>query len=223
MSRASDHAYRTIRAMILSGELPPGAQIREEALAESCGVSRTPVREALQRLEGELFIQRNESQRSFVADWSLDDVEDAFTLRAMLEGLAAKRAAQRISAGQLARLKLENRAILEAVNKDAPDITAFLEHNRNFHAIIIEAANSPRLANLLARIIEQPLVWRTAQHYDRDNLLRSHREHDELLTAFERGDGEWAESVMTGHIRRAFHAYADAHLAQRAGFEEAAE
>ncbi len=60
MSRASDRAYSHIRSMILSGELQPGLQIREEALAELCGVSRTPVRDALRRLEAELFIRRNE-------------------------------------------------------------------------------------------------------------------------------------------------------------------
>jgi DNA-binding GntR family transcriptional regulator len=223
MSRASDHAYVTIRAMILSGELASGAQIREEALAENCGVSRTPVRDALRRLEAELFILKNDTQRSFVADWSLDDIEDSFVLRGMLEGHAAKRAAARISWDQLERLRSHNASILRAVSSPREDVQAFLEHNRAFHAIILEAAGSPRLANILSRIIEQPIVWRTAQNYNHENLLRSHREHDELLTAFERRDGAWAEAVMAGHIRRAFHAYADAHNTQRGEFEQAAE
>jgi DNA-binding GntR family transcriptional regulator len=223
MSRASDHAYATIRAMILSGELPSGAQIREEALAESCGVSRTPVRDALRRLEAELFIRKTESQRSFVADWSLDDIEDSFVLRGMLEGHAAKRAATRISWDQLERLKSCNARIFDAVSGKKADVQAFLEHNRIFHAIILDAAGSARLSNVLSRIIEQPVVWRTAQNYDRENLLRSHREHEELLMAFSRRDGDWAESVMAGHIRRAFHAYADAHQAQRGDLNEAAE
>ena len=116
MSRASDRAYSHIRSMILSGELQPGLQIREEALAELCGVSRTPVRDALRRLEAELFIRRNESQRSFVADWSLDDLEEAFQLRAMLEAYAARRAATRISWDQLARLRSHNEAIQQAIS-----------------------------------------------------------------------------------------------------------
>ncbi len=214
MSRASEQAYHQIRAMILSGALPPGDQIREEWLAEQCGVSRTPVREALRRLESELFIRRSERQRSYVADWSLDDIEDAFVLRELMEGLAARRAASRISQAQLAALTAENRAIGAAISTSPPDVTAFLAHNRNFHAIILEAANSPRLTNLLARLIEQPVVWRTAQSYDVADLQRSHRDHGELLAAFERGDGGWAESVMAGDIRRAVHTYADAHLAQ---------
>lgn len=211
MSRASDRAYNQIRNMILSGQLAAGTQIREEHLAETCGVSRTPVRDALRRLEAELFIKRNDSQRTFVADWSLEDLEDAFTLRGMLEGHAAARAAVRISDVQLQALQAENGALRVAVARPAPDVLAFLEHNRRFHAIIVEAAASEKLENLLSRIVEQPVVWRTAQHYDRENLMRSWREHDEILAAFTRRDEIWAASVMTGHIRRAFHSYADAH------------
>lgn len=211
MSRASDHAHALIRGMILSGELAPGAQLSEEALALRCQVSRTPVRDALRRLEADLFVRRSESQRTFVADWSLDDIADSFELRAMLEGLAARRAAIRIDTAGIERLKAHNRAIHKAVTASQPDITGFLEHNREFHAIILEAAASPRLAGTLVRLIEQPVVWRTAQHYDRENLLRSYNEHEELLAAFTRGDGDWAAAIMNGHIRRAFHSYVDAH------------
>ncbi len=216
MSRASDHAYAAIRGLILSGQLAPGAQLSEEALAESCGVSRTPVRDALRRLESELFIRRSESQRSFVAEWSLNDLEDAFELRAMLEGQAARRAAERINPLQLEQLRSHNRRIYEAISAEEPDVTRFLEHNRLFHTIILDAAGSPQLASMLGLLIEQAVVWRTAQSYDRDNLQRSHHEHEELLAAFARSDGVWASAIMTAHIRRAFHAYADAYKAQLA-------
>lgn len=197
--------------MILSGELPAGSQLGEESLAERCGVSRTPVRDALRRLESELLVKRNDSQRSFVADWSLSDVADAFELRAMLEGHAARRAAERIDDDTLQQLRSFNQAILNAVSADPPDVLGFLESNRDFHALILETAQSRRLASLLGTLIEQPVVWRTAHQYGRDALRRSHGEHDELLAAFARRDGAWAEAVMAAHIRRAFHAYADAH------------
>ena len=211
MSRASDRAYAGIRSMILSGELPAGSQLGEEALADRCGVSRTPVRDALRRLESELLVKRNEAQRSFVADWSLSDVADAFELRAMLESHAARRAAERMDDSTLQQLRGCNREILRAVQQDPPDVIGFLEGNRDFHALILETAQSRRLTSLLATLIEQPVVWRTAHQYGRDALRRSHGEHEELLAAFVRGDGAWAEAVMAAHIRRAFHAYADAH------------
>lgn len=211
MSKASERAYALIRSMILSGELSPGTQIREESLAERCGVSRTPVRDALRRLEADQFIRRSDTQRSFVADWSLDDIEDAFKLRAMLEAHAASRAATRISWDQLERLRGHNKAILRAMSGDKADVPSFLEHNREFHRVIVEAAGSDRLAAMLTQVTEQPVVLRTALQYDRDNLQRSWHEHEELLAAFSHRDPDWAAAVMTGHIRRAFHAYAEAH------------
>ena len=211
MTRASDHAYATIRAMILSGEVRSGEKLSEEALAERCGVSRTPVREALRRLEDELLIRRSDTLRSFVADWSIADVEDSFILRGLLESYAARRAAQRIRPAQLGELQAINARLLAFVQPSSPDVAGFLECNREFHAVVLEAAASPRLTSALVRVIEQPVVWRTAQSYGRDNLLRSHGEHAELLSALERHDGDWAESVMRSHIRRAFHTYADAH------------
>jgi DNA-binding GntR family transcriptional regulator len=214
MTKASDRAYAVIRTMILSGEITPGAQISEEALARRCAVSRTPVRDALRRLEADLLIRRNTSQRVFVSEWSRDDIEDAFDLRAMLEAQAARRAAERVDEEGLARLAAHNAAMGTAVNAPEPDIAQFLEHNRAFHEAVLDAARSPRLASLLSRLVEQPIIWRTAQNYNREHLLRSFREHEELLEAFHRKDGPWAASIMAGHIRRAFHVYLDACLKQ---------
>ena len=216
MTKASDRAYETIRGMILSGELSAGDALGEEALAERCGVSRTPIREALKQLETDLLIRRTDSQRSFVADWSLDDVGDAFELRAMLEGYAARRAAERITDEVIDQLRACNNAILAAISKTEPDVATFLDRNREFHALVLETAGSRRLSNLLTALIEQPVVWRTAQHYDPEAFRCSYNEHADLLSAFERRDGAWAESVMASHIRRAFHAYSDAHQGMRA-------
>ena len=211
MSRASDMAYATIRNMILAGELPAGSQLGEAALAEACGVSRTPVREALRRLETDMLVVRTDTQRSFVAEWSLDDVRDAFDLRAMLEGHAARRAAARMTDDSLARLREANARISDAIAPPRPDVAAFLENNRLFHACILETAGSRRLVAQLVSLVEQPVVWRTAHHYGPEELKRSWSEHEELIAAFARGDAAWAEAIMHGHILRAYHAYADAH------------
>ncbi|WP_295528440.1 GntR family transcriptional regulator [Novosphingobium sp. Chol11] len=215
MSRASDRAYAIIRDMILAGELLSGAKIGEEALAEQCGVSRTPIREALSRLEAELLIRRSDTQRSFVADWSLDDVEEMFELRGLLESRAARRAAKRINWSQIERLKMHHEAIGHAIYAATPDTHRFIEHNHLFHGVILEASASAQLTTMLARIVERPIVHRTAQNYSFDDLKRSHRQHGELLAAFEHRDPVWAEAVMVSHIRRAFHAYASAHTGQR--------
>lgn len=210
MSRATDHAYAAIRGRIMAGELAPGASVGEEQLAALTGVSRTPVREAMRRLEAELLIRRAGPKRAFVADWSTDDVAEMFALRAMLESHAAARAAERIDAAGIALLTAHNEALGAAIDeRQDPDIAGFLAANRAFHAAMVEAAASPRLATMLAKLIEQPVVARTAHLYDRPQLARSHAEHAELLAAFAVGDAEWARAVMAAHIRRAFHTFAD--------------
>ena len=207
MTRAADRAYAEIRSLILSGDAAPGTQLTEEQLADICGVSRTPVRDALRRLEAELYIVRSDSQRAFVADWSQADVDEMFTLRGMLEAHAARRAATRLDAAGVAALRDCNAAIEAAVSRGEPDIRAFLDSNREFHRLIVEAARSPRLAATLATLVEHAVVRRTALHYGRGQLEQSAREHRELILAFEARDPDWAHAVMTGHIRRAFHAF----------------
>lgn len=215
MSKASDLAYREIRAAILRGTLAPGSQLKEEELAEQCGVSRTPVRDALRRLEAEMLVLRSGTQRSYVAEWSITDIDEMFTLRGILEGYAAARAATNMTAQQLADLQSINDALGAAVAKRPhPDVEAFLAANRKFHAAILDAASSERLKTLLVRLVEQPIVHRTALGYDREQLARSHAEHEELIEALEKRDPEWARTIMGGHIRRAFHVYAENYMRQ---------
>ncbi len=213
MSRASDRAYSEIKAQILSGALAPGAQLKEEELADICGVSRTPVRDAMHRLEAEMFIQRSDSQRSFVSNWSVDDIEELFTLRTMLEGHAAAQAAARVTPEMLAALHRNAAAIDAAIDRPAPDVDTFLTRNAEFHALIIQAAASDRLAHMINRLVLQPIVHRTALRYDADQLRRSLSEHVEIVAALEARDADWARAVMTSHIRRAFHVYRREHPA----------
>lgn len=208
MSRASDRAYAAIRAHLLSGQVKAGEQLTEDQLAQITGVSRTPVREAVRRLENELLLVRSDTKRLFVADWSRDDIEELFTLRQMLECHAAERAAQRLSREQIAALEQINGELTAAVEGPLPDVARFLDANRAFHEVIVEAAESPRLGQLLARLVEAPVVLRTARTYSQDDLRQSARDHDELVAAFVARDPDWARAVMGSHLRRAFHTFA---------------
>ncbi|NVD28972.1 GntR family transcriptional regulator [Parasphingorhabdus flavimaris] len=210
MSRASDTAYEKIRSFILYGEAHPGMQLTEERLSEISGVSRTPVRDAVQRLENEMLLVRSASKRLSVADWSDDEIDEMFTLRAMLESHAAERAAQRMDGDSLVRLREINEILTEAVNRPKPDIGTFLDANRQFHDLILACAQSPRLSKLLPALVEQPVVRRTANHYSQEDLVQSGLDHDELIAAFTARDQVWAGAVMTSHIRRAFHSFSSA-------------
>lgn len=208
MSRAAEQAYTKIRAHLLSGAAQPNEQITEDQLTQITGVSRTPVREAVRRLEDELLLVRSDTKRLFVADWSRDDIEEMFTLRQMLECHAAERAAHRLSRAQMAHLEAVNRTLKDAIAQDQPDVVRFLEANRSFHEAIIDAAHSPRLGQLLGKLVEAPVVLRTARNYSLDDLRQSARDHDELIAAFRTRDAEWARAVMGSHLRRAFHTFA---------------
>lgn len=210
MSRASELAYAKIRAHLLSGEVSAGEQLTEDQLAQITGVSRTPVREAVRRLEDELLLVRSDTKRLFVADWSRDDIEEMFALRQMLECHAAERAATRLSREQIAELERLNRELTAAIEQPAPDVGRFLDANRAFHEAIIDAAHSPRLGQLLARLVEAPVVLRTARTYSPGDLRQSARDHDELIAAFAARDPDWARAVMGSHLRRAFHSFARA-------------
>ncbi|ASK89090.1 HTH-type transcriptional regulator McbR [Sphingorhabdus sp. SMR4y] len=185
-------------------------QLTEERLAEISGVSRTPVRDAVQRLENEMLLVRSASKRLSVADWSDDEIDEMFTLRAMLESHAAERAAQRMDDESLARLRAINARLTEAVNRPEADIATFLQANRQFHDLILERAESPRLDRLLPALVEQPVVRHTANQYSQDDLIQSGTDHDELIAAFAAKDQKWARAVMTSHIRRAFHSFSSA-------------
>lgn len=210
MSRASEQAYAKIRAYLLSGAVKPSEQLTEDQLSQITGVSRTPVREAVRRLEDELLLVRSDTKRLFVADWSRDDIEEMFALRQMLECHAAERAALRLSREQLADLETINQELKGATDQLQPDIARFLDANRAFHEVIIDAAHSPRLGQLLAKLVEAPVVLRTARNYSPEDLRQSARDHDELIAAFEARDAEWARAVMGSHLRRAFHTFAKA-------------
>jgi DNA-binding GntR family transcriptional regulator len=204
---AAERAYAEIRGLILAGDASPGTPLREEALADIVGVSRTPIREALRRLEVELYAVRTPGGRLVVANWDNDDVAEIFALRAMLEGHAAARAARRMTPAQIAELRDCNAAIEAAVAQPQPDITRFLSENRRFHDLILSASASARLATMLSGLVEQAIVRRTATRYDRADLARSAHEHGQLIQAFTAHDEDWARAVMTAHIRRALHAF----------------
>ncbi len=207
MSNAVEKAYAEIRDAIHAGRFPPGTHLKEGELAEMIGVSRTPIREALRRLnaEGSVHFMRNHG--AFVADWSVDEIKEIFDLRAMLEGYAVERAAERASPEQVARLRelAEEMVALEATGtSDA--LSRIAEANGEFHRIITQAAGARRLSTMMAQVIEVPLVLRTFHRYNAEALRRSLRHHMEIVSAFEVRDGTWAGSVMRSHIAAAWHA-----------------
>jgi len=208
MSKASDQAYSAIRRGILSGHFPAGQFVPEDEFAQYCGMSRTPVREAIAQLVAEMLLQRSDTNRVFVPRWSDEDDEELFTLRAFLESHCAQRAARFITDDQIAELKEHYAFIEQAIRRPSgASVTDFVEGNRRFHRVLMSAAQSERLNQLMRLIVSQIVVHRTAERYTQMDMERSQADHRDLILALEMHDVEWAGSILQNHIRRAASTY----------------
>ncbi|WP_214366145.1 GntR family transcriptional regulator [Pseudonocardia sp. H11422] len=207
MARAAAVAYNAMRDGIAAGLYPAGTWLREEDIALSTGVSRTPVREALRRLQAEGFVEIQPNRGAMVVGWGAEELDDIYDLRVMLEGYAARRAARRgaLDAAGFARLgalctEME-RLLDEQGEQHCQRLTQL---NLAFHAAVHQAArNRQLLLNILPVLIQGPLVRETFHHYTREELARSFAQHRDILEALVAGDGDWAESTMRAHIRAA--------------------
>jgi DNA-binding GntR family transcriptional regulator len=206
MAKAAEKAYRLVRRKILSGDYPPSLRITEQEIADASGVSRTPVREALQRLQNEWFVRVAANQGAVVVDWSDDDTNDVFELRALLEPYGAARAATRISGEGIEKLRALASAQYEESKRRRPGYPERIGTlNSQVHRTLHEFAASPRLAMLMPMLIEAPLVMRTFSKYDEAELLRSASHHLEIVSALEARDADWAAAIMRSHIHAAQH------------------
>jgi DNA-binding GntR family transcriptional regulator len=199
--RAVEKAYEAIRAGIADGRFAPNTRITEQEVAAAAGVSRTPAREALRRLQAEGLLTFTPNQGAVVTSWSADDIDEIFELRVVLESQGAYRAASRATSKQMSRLKELALAYEIEVHTAAP---GYLERiatlNSDFHRELYNAAGSPRLNRALAALLETALVHRTFWSYSPEDLRRSAAHHTELAQAVEAHDPEWAGSVMRAHI-----------------------
>jgi DNA-binding GntR family transcriptional regulator len=202
---AADHAYRRIRDQILSGERSSGEWLREGELAESTGVSRTPVREALRRLTAEGLVRYERHRGVQVQSWDVRDLDEIFSLRSVLEPWGCRLAALGGSVDTGALEDLACRMDELAPGGRPSDVDGLTELNNAFHRAVLAGADNGRLSGVIASIIQLPLVWRTFSHYTPEALRRSLAHHHELVAALVARDPDWAESVMRSHVRAAWH------------------
>lgn len=191
--------HGALRERIGSGELPPGAWLRESHLAAQLGTSRTPVREALRALAAEGLVELVHNRGARVATWSPADVDETYRLRALLEGEAAGLAARRATPDQVAALT-ESQARYERSIADGAPAVERAGCNDAFHAAVVAASGSARLPVLLSVVTSAPLVARAIGSYSADDLQRSVLQHRDVLTAVQRGDEALAVAAMRSHI-----------------------
>jgi DNA-binding GntR family transcriptional regulator len=192
-----------LREAILSGEFGPGERLRTESLAKRFGSSRTPVREALVQLEGEGLVDIEPRRGALVRSFASSDLIDLYEIRALLEPAAAARAALRVREAQLERLRALVALSDARGGRGAEAIEDQIVWNEEFHAIVIEAAASPRLSAALRATAGIPRSFRTAFWRDESHRAFSQTCHRELVSALGEGSAERAEAVMRMHILRA--------------------
>jgi DNA-binding GntR family transcriptional regulator len=177
---------------ILEGVLQPGERLRAEALAQRFGTSRTPVREALLQLEAQGLVEVEPNRGAVVKAFDAADLLDLYELRALLEPAAAARAATRIQDSDIARL--------EELTDDAAAPEQQMAANEQFHRIIVEAADSPRLQAAMRAASGIPRAFRSSFWHDAGQRAESLMCHRRLIDAFSARDAQLAEAVMRMHI-----------------------
>ncbi|MCS7001355.1 MAG: GntR family transcriptional regulator [Dehalococcoidia bacterium] len=196
-STLAEEIYRRLRRTILAGELQPGQRIRPDQLANDIGVSRTPVREALQRLLAEGYLEQEARHAFRVAAVDYRSGWELFEIRAVLEGLAARAVARKLSDADRARLE-------ETIN--AIDVDRGLYPDKavgDFHRIMYYAAESKSLQSLLDRVYDQTLRYRFLTRSDTpDKQRETHDDHRAILQAVLDRDGDRAEQLMREHVMK---------------------
>ena len=199
--RAALKAYETVRNEIIEGHYAPGDRITEAQIAESAQVSRTPVREALHRLEAEGLIRYVPNQGAFVSSLGVDEAEETFELRAMLEAYVVTLCAERATPEQLVTLRsLAEGQLAASQERKARYLQRIADFNSRFHNTLLDGCGSEPLRATMGTLANAPLVFQTFRDYSQDALVRSARHHLEIVTALEARNADWAAAAMRAHI-----------------------
>jgi DNA-binding GntR family transcriptional regulator len=192
---AHQSVVAALRQAILSGAIPGGMRLVQADVAAQFGVSNTPVREALRQLATEGLIRFDSYRGAVVENPTAEDVQEVYELLLVLEPLAARRAAKRMSDEEVRQL----RALHEQMCA-SEDVADWVQLNRRFHTLMHEAAASPRLVGILNSLRDASTPQVAMAVNAGLGLGRSNAEHAEIVAALQRGDAERVADVMASHL-----------------------
>ena len=193
-----DVVFENLRTAILEGNLKAGQRLMEVQLAEQLGVSRTPIREAIRKLELEGLVVMLPRKGAYVANMSFKDLIDVLEIRSSLEGLAASLAAERLREEDIADLERVAKEFETSVRE--ADIDNVLKKDVEFHEKIFLMANNKKLYQLITSLWEQVHRFRVTYVSNYDASLSLVDEHNRILEAIKSGDCELAKKYATEHI-----------------------
>lgn len=198
----ADYVHEVLRTEIMSGQLTAGTAVPQDEIARRLGVSITPVREALRRLESEGLISYRSHRGATVSELSHDAARELYLLRGAIEGLCARLAADRITEAQLAGLRdLHDRMRAE---HEAGSVENLAEHSRRFHDLIARAGGPAFLAAHLETIwVDNPVPRESSLWHRAEDSARFLAAHGQLIDALAKRDGIRAERLMAEHLEAA--------------------
>jgi DNA-binding GntR family transcriptional regulator len=194
---ASERAYHLIKEKIITLELGPSSVIDEHSLMKELGLGRTPIREALQRLDAEGLVHIVPRRGMFVADISITDLQKIFEVRIVLAGFCARVAAQRVTANQIAQME----AVLQDLEQvQSGDYKTLMEIDRRFQRLMYKTAGNDILAESLDRLYDLSLrIWYLVL-YQLGDVRDAIEQHRQILEALKAKDGARAEALIKEHI-----------------------
>lgn len=197
--------YESLRKAILSGQIALGTRLIEKELAERYNISRTPIREAIRRLEAEGLVTLSPNRGASVRNYTLKNVADTFNLRAQIEGYACALAAENCTPEALIQLKEsidQSAAALELYrqNKVSECIDQLATANLVFHNTIINLAGNEEIPKVLTPLITLPVLIRGFYWYNYNGIINSIEQHKAIYRAISNGDPLAARTYMEAHI-----------------------
>ncbi|MBK8023659.1 MAG: GntR family transcriptional regulator [Chloroflexi bacterium] len=187
-----------IRHAILNRDLMPGSRINQYQLAEDLNVSLVPVREALKTLEAEGLVTITPRRGAFVTEISLDDLDELYFARQLIEGEGVRIASPRLNDDDLTFLRQTIDAMKVAT--DAGDIHSFMQLNRDFHMRIYQAMNNRHLVQVIDAMWERSELYRFRYMFVMRNAETIHQEHEAILAALRNRDTDLAVKLARDHI-----------------------
>lgn len=192
--------FNALRQAIIVGELKPGERLREEKLAEKMGVSRTPIREAIRKLELEGFVEMLPRKGAHVANLCVKDIMDVLEVRATLDGLATSLCAERITDSELEELKNINKAFSEYVKNE--NLQGSIKKDVEFHDIIYRSSRNDKLIQLINNLREQVQRFRIILLKDYENTIDLIKEHADIYEAVSSKNSDAARKAAQDHIKK---------------------
>ncbi len=195
-----DLVFEALREAILSGELKPGERMMEVQLAEEMGVSRTPVREAIRKLELEGLVVMIPRKGAYVAGLSLKEAADVFEVRASLEGLAAALTAERITDDEIDAMEKILEEISSAVENS--DVETVIKKDAEFHNVLFSATRNAQLAQIISNLKEKIDRFRIQSFSNPSRIMSILEEHRKIVDAIKDRDSDRAEQLTKEHIEK---------------------